>query len=120
MTEGADARAPTNSSHWSLYRVQSESGAIGTTMSVRPLRIEVNDKMQRVYVHWLTEPMGQNFHSEFRPDLTPKQMLELRVVDQFRMPPQANPPPAIHPTAFGLPLPHLALQLLVFVHRSGS
>ena len=58
---------------------KAEPGAIGTTMSVRPLRMEVNDRMQRGYVYWLTEPMGQNFHSEFRPDLTPKQMLELGV-----------------------------------------
>ena len=48
-------------------------------MSVRPLRIEVNDRMQRGYVYWLTEPMGQNFHSEFRPELTPMQMLALGV-----------------------------------------
>ena len=42
-------------------------------------RIEVNDLMQWGYVYVLTEPMGHNFHTEFRPDLTPNQMLELGV-----------------------------------------
>src|SRR5687768_13577227 len=46
---------------------------------MKPVRIEVNDLMQRGYVYLLTEPMGRNFHPEFRPDLTPKQMLELGV-----------------------------------------
>ena len=42
-------------------------------------RISVNDLMQTDYVYCLTEPMGENFHSEFRPELTPKEMLELGV-----------------------------------------
>lgn len=42
-------------------------------------RIEVNDLMQRGYVYVLTEPMGRNFHPDFRPELTPKQMLYLGV-----------------------------------------
>ena len=42
-------------------------------------RIIVNDLMQRGYVYLLTEPPGRNFHPLFRPDLTPKQMLELGV-----------------------------------------
>lgn len=42
-------------------------------------RIEVTDRMQHGYVYLLTEPVGRNFHPEFRPDLTPKQMLELGV-----------------------------------------
>jgi hypothetical protein len=41
--------------------------------------IEVNDRMQQGYAYLLTEPAGQNFHSDFRPDLTPGQMLELGV-----------------------------------------
>jgi hypothetical protein len=48
-------------------------------MNCKPLRIEVNDRMQRGYVYYLTEPAGQNFDSDFRPDLTPQQMLELGV-----------------------------------------
>jgi hypothetical protein len=41
--------------------------------------IEVNDLMQRGYVYRRTEPEGKNFHADFRPQLTPKQMLELGV-----------------------------------------
>ena len=39
----------------------------------------VNDKMQKGYKYFLTESMGKNFHPEFKPDLTPKQMLEMGV-----------------------------------------
>ncbi len=39
----------------------------------------VNDKMQKDYRYFLIEPMGKNFHSDFRPELTPKQMLRLGV-----------------------------------------
>jgi hypothetical protein len=42
-------------------------------------RIVVNDLMQKNYVYFLTEPAGKNFHPDFRPQLTPKQMLELGV-----------------------------------------
>ena len=41
--------------------------------------IHVNDKMQQEYVYYLTEKEGQGFHPEFRPELTPKQMLEFGV-----------------------------------------
>ena len=37
------------------------------------------DLMQMGYVYFLTEKAGKNFHSEFRPQLSPKQMLELGV-----------------------------------------
>jgi hypothetical protein len=46
---------------------------------MRKKRVVVNDRMQKDYVYYLTEPMGGNFHAEFRPELTPKQMLELGV-----------------------------------------
>jgi len=42
-------------------------------------RIVVNDLMQHDYVYYLTEPVGQAFHPEFRPELTPQEMLELGV-----------------------------------------
>ena len=35
--------------------------------------------MQSNYAYLLTEPIGKNFHSDFRPELTPKQMLALGV-----------------------------------------
>jgi hypothetical protein len=48
-------------------------------MNGKPLRIEVNDRMQRGYVYYLTEAAGQNLHPDFRPELTPQQLLELGV-----------------------------------------
>ena len=39
----------------------------------------VNDRLQHGYRYALTEPAGLNFDPEFRPDLTPKAMLELGV-----------------------------------------
>ena len=39
----------------------------------------VNDKMQKNYTYQLTEIRGSNFHSEFNPELSPKEMLELGV-----------------------------------------
>jgi hypothetical protein len=41
--------------------------------------IIVKDKMQDGYRYELTEPMGKNFHPDFKPELTPKEMLELGV-----------------------------------------
>ena len=41
--------------------------------------VTVNDKMQRRYTYTLTAPTGRNFDPEFRPDLTPKEMLALGV-----------------------------------------
>jgi hypothetical protein len=41
--------------------------------------IKVSDKMQRNYTYKLTEPMGKNFDKDFKPDLTPKEMLELGI-----------------------------------------
>ncbi len=41
--------------------------------------IIVNDKMQKGYSYVLEEPMGENFHVDFKPELTPKEMLELGV-----------------------------------------
>lgn len=41
--------------------------------------VYVTDKMQTDYTYQLTEPMGENFDSDFKPELTPKEMLELGV-----------------------------------------
>jgi hypothetical protein len=43
------------------------------------IRVVVNDRMQQRYVYYRTEPIGKNFAPGFRPDLTPKQMLQLGV-----------------------------------------
>ncbi len=48
-------------------------------MKENPKGIIVNDKMQSNYKYFLIEPIGKNFDKEFKPDLTPKQMLELGV-----------------------------------------
>lgn len=42
-------------------------------------KVVVNDKMQSNYAYVLTELAGKNFDPEFKPELTPKQMLELGV-----------------------------------------
>jgi len=39
----------------------------------------VYDKMQKGYKYELTEPIGKNFDKNFKPDLTPKEMLSLGV-----------------------------------------
>lgn len=41
--------------------------------------ILVNDKMQKGYKYKLSEGVGKNFAADFRPDLSPKQMLALGV-----------------------------------------
>jgi hypothetical protein len=48
-------------------------------MRRRFVKVTVHDKMQRGYRYVLTEPVGRNFDPEFRPELTPKQMLVLGV-----------------------------------------
>jgi hypothetical protein len=47
--------------------------------------IKVNDKMQKNYSYFLVEPVGKNFDSEFKPELTPKEMLELGVFEGIYM-----------------------------------
>lgn len=42
-------------------------------------KVVVNDLMQKNYVYWRTEPIGKNFDPRFKPELTPKEMLELGV-----------------------------------------
>lgn len=41
--------------------------------------VKVSNKMQKGYKYELVEPMGKNFQKDFKPDLTPKQMLALGV-----------------------------------------
>ncbi len=42
-------------------------------------KIFVNDKMQKGYVYELVEEEGKNFDYKFKPQLSPKEMLELGV-----------------------------------------
>ena len=48
-------------------------------MGARRIVIVVNDRMQQGYVYHRVEPSGKNYAPEFRPDLTPRQMLRLGV-----------------------------------------
>jgi hypothetical protein len=41
--------------------------------------ILVNDRMQQGYRYTLTAPMGRNFDPDFKPELTPREMLALGV-----------------------------------------
>ena len=41
--------------------------------------MHVDDLMQQGYVYYLREPVGENFHPEFTPELTPKELLEMGV-----------------------------------------
>jgi hypothetical protein len=42
-------------------------------------RVTVNDLMQQGYSYTLAEPVGENFHPDFKPQLTPQEMLQLGV-----------------------------------------
>ena len=40
-------------------------------------KIIVSDLMQQGYEYELSEPMGKNFHPDFKPELTPKEILAM-------------------------------------------
>lgn len=42
-------------------------------------KIVVNDLMQKNYIYFLTEPVGKNFSPIFKPELSPKEMLQMGV-----------------------------------------
>ena len=46
---------------------------------MKPVKITVNDIMQKNYIYYLTEPIGKNFHKDFNPDLSPMDMLKMGV-----------------------------------------
>ena len=43
------------------------------------VKVLANDRMQKGYEYERTEPVGTNFDPEFKPQLTPQEMLELGV-----------------------------------------
>ena len=45
------------------------------------MKLEVFDKMHQGYTYTLKAPEGRNFAPDFKPELTPKQMLELGVFE---------------------------------------
>lgn len=42
------------------------------------IKVIINDKMQKGS-YFLTEKMGENFHEDFKPELTPKELLKLGI-----------------------------------------
>lgn len=46
-------------------------------------KITVKDSLQRGYTYYLTAPEGKDFDPQFKPDLTPKQMLAVGIFDGF-------------------------------------
>ena len=46
---------------------------------MRKKTVVVNDLMQKNYRYTLSEPEGKNFDKRFKPELTPKKMLELGI-----------------------------------------
>jgi hypothetical protein len=48
-------------------------------MRTTPVHVVVSDRMQKQYEYVLVEPVGKNFHPDFKPQLTPKEMLSLGV-----------------------------------------
>lgn len=46
-----------------------------------PEKITVYNSFQNGYEYFRTEKPGKNFHPEFKPDLTPAEMLELGIFD---------------------------------------
>jgi hypothetical protein len=46
---------------------------------MKSITVTVDDLMQQGYSYELTEPVGKNFHPDFKPQLTPQEMLELGV-----------------------------------------
>lgn len=46
---------------------------------MNPKTVVVNDRIQRNYRYVLSAPIGRNFDKDFRPDLTPKEMLALGI-----------------------------------------
>lgn len=42
-------------------------------------KVTVNNPRQKNYTYYLTQPIGKNFDPEFKPDLTPREMLDLGI-----------------------------------------
>ena len=62
-----------------IFPEGKESKRKGVHRSMKPVRIIVNDKMQKNYIYELTEEPGTHFAPEFKPAFTPFEMLELGV-----------------------------------------
>ena len=49
------------------------------TLKFKKQIVVVNDKMQTAYRYELSEPIGKNLAKDFKPDLSPKQMLVMGI-----------------------------------------
>lgn len=58
---------------------QAKKQELQRQVQSRQRTITVNDKMQKGYTYTLSAPAGKGFDPEFKPQLTPKQMLSLGV-----------------------------------------
>jgi hypothetical protein len=56
-----------------------KSATMKSIVNKKIKKIIVNDRMQKDYIYFLSEEIGKNFDDEFKPELTPKEMLELGV-----------------------------------------
>lgn len=59
-------------------KASAQRGAAAPRRAV-PRRVRVSDRMQKGYIYWLTAPMGRGFDPDFKPELTPREMLALGV-----------------------------------------
>jgi NAD(P)H-dependent FMN reductase len=71
-----------------LFPYLSLSYAVG----MKGKTITVNDRMQEGYTYTLTEPEGKNFDLAFKPDLTPKEMLDWAETPIFNQDDEASFP----------------------------
>lgn len=62
-----------------LVTVNDKMSAYAKASADKQKKVIVNDKMQKKYKYFLSEPIGKNFHPDFKPELNPKEMLELGV-----------------------------------------
>jgi hypothetical protein len=46
---------------------------------MRQVRVQVSDRMQPSYEYFLSKPAGENFHPEFKPQVSPSDMLALGI-----------------------------------------
>ena len=46
---------------------------------MKPVKVIVNDRMQKNYVYFLSKPLGKQFDPDFSPELTPQQLLSMGI-----------------------------------------
>ena len=44
-------------------------------------KIIASNRFQKNYIYYLTQSIGSHFHPNFKPEMTPKQMLEIGIFD---------------------------------------